>query len=97
MREPNCAVWLIYENKKLVGYFVTMMISTWYESHICLIEQLCVKGIRMVREMEKVVVKWAKENNAKKMMFNTYRNPNAFIRLLKTPFKIESTVLVSFV
>lgn len=92
--EGSGCLWTISEKEVFRGYFFAEIVPTEYETRICLVHQVMVKGNKkIIREIESVVEKWAIENGVHEMAFFTRRKPEAFIRSTGRKWEVDSVVL----
>lgn len=89
--------WLITNLETPIGYFFTEIVPTEYGTWVCLIHQLYIRTRyakqKLVNQVDAIVAAWARNNNAREVVFYTRRNPTAFNRLLGSHWNVDSFIL----
>ena len=90
-------VWLGYIGRDLAGYLILKIEYVFGQGKVCLVHQVFIDVIArrstMMHEIEQAGVNFARENGVKKMFYTTRRNAEAFMRLLKKDWEIDSTII----
>ena len=93
----NGNLWVVTEKNRIYGYVVVGLTKTEYGQVVSIIYQLYLEGkakTKKVRDLvDKTISAWSADNGAQKILFCTSRNSEAFERLLKNGWAVDSVIL----
>lgn len=91
------AAWIIRKGSKAIGYFFCEIVMNEQSREACLVHELMIaprhQGAKLLQSIDAVIGAWAKLRDAKEIVFYTRRDPNAFVRLIKNGWKLDSWII----
>lgn len=88
---------LFFCGDKLAGFYLVSKEMSLSHRDICFVHHMYIneghRGTKLIELAESHIIETAKSMGVSKIFYSTSRNPNAFVRLLKEKWKIDSVVI----